>query len=355
MRCRYCFYLEKSALYPDIKVHRMSESTLERLASSYMNTGQNYYNFIWQGGEPALMGAGFYQKAVRLQKKYGKAESMVNNNFQTNGTLIDNNLADFLSENKFLVGVSLDGPEHIHNHYRVFPGGQGTFKKVMNGIKRLKENNTDFNILVVVNDFNVNRTEEIYNFLVDNGFYFQQYIPCVEFDSNGNLQQFSINGEQWGSFLIRLFNLWYRRDLLKVSIGIFDSIINYLIYKKPTICYMRNNCNHYLVVEYNGDVYPCDFFVNPELKLGNINQNSWEELTNSQIYIDFGRAKSEYSFMCNSCEYLEYCYGDCLKNRGYNFNNPDSSRKLSVLCSGWKLFYKEKINLFKKIAAGSGY
>jgi len=123
-----------------------------------------------------------------------------------------------------------------------------------------------------------------------------------------------------------------------------------MIYEKPTICYMRNNCSHYLVVEHNGDVYPCDFFVSEDLKLGNINENSWEELINNKTYIDFGKAKSEYSFICNSCKYLEYCYGDCLKNRGFNFKNPDSSRRLSILCSGWKMFYKEKLNLLKEIS-----
>jgi len=350
MRCRYCFYLKKSALYPDRKVHRMSESTLEQLVSSYMNTGQNYYNFIWQGGEPTLMGTGFYKKVIELQKKYGKAGSKVTNNLQTNGTLIDNNLAGFLSENKFLVGVSFDGPEYIHDHYRVFPGGRGTFKKVMKGIEILKKNNVNFNILVLVNDFNINKIEEIYRFMVSNSYYFHQYIPCVEFDSNGNLQPFSINGEQWGNFLIKLFDLWYRDDMHKVSIGLFDSIINYIINGKSTICYMGNNCNHYLVVEHNGDVYPCDFFVSEDLKLGNINENSWGELINNKTYINFSRAKSEYSFICNSCKYLEYCYGDCLKNRGFNFKNPDSSRRLSILCSGWKIFYKEKLNLLKEIS-----
>ena len=347
MNCRYCFYLKKSSLYPKIKVHRMSEITLEKLISSYMKTSQGCYNFGWQGGEPTLMGVYFYIKVVELQKRYGKSGAFVSNGLQTNATLIDEDFARLFAKYHFLLGVSLDGPQYIHDYYRKYSGGDGTFKKVMKGIEILKKSNVDFNILVLVNDLNVKKAAEVYQFMLENSFYFQQYIPCVEFDSRGNIEPFSVTGEQWGGFLIELFNQWYPKDTHKVSIRIFDSIINQLVYGKATICHMENNCSQYLVVEYNGDVYPCDFFVQQDLKLGNIFKNSWEEINDSPVYFKFGNAKSEYSFICSSCQYLNLCWGDCLKHRAYGSN---SFKKLSILCSGWKIFYNHSLKIFKKIA-----
>lgn len=347
LRCTYCFYLEKLLLYPETKIHRMSDATLEKLISLYMSTPQKPYTFGWQGGEPTLMGLDFFKKVVKLQKKYAKPGSMISNGLQTNGTLINESLARFLSEYNFLVGVSIDGPRYIHDHYRKTASGRGSFTRVMKGIELLKKNNVEFNILVLVNDFNVDKAKEIYHFLVDMGFYFHQYIPCVEFDSNGSLKYFSINGEQWGRFLIELFNQWYPRDINRISIRLFDSIINRLTGRSTSMCSMENNCNHYLVIEHNGDVYPCDFFVRKELKLGNIASNSFDEILNSDTYIDFGKAKSQYSFLCNSCPYLKFCYGDCLKHRNYI---TGQSRKLSTLCSGWKMFYGSTLDIFKNIA-----
>jgi uncharacterized protein len=347
MNCNYCFYLKKSSLYPEEKIHRMTEATLEKLISHYMETPQTYYTFSWQGGEPTLMGLKFFKKVVEFQKNYGKAGSLVANGLQTNGTLIDNALAKYLSEYKFLLGVSLDGPEYLHDNYRKFLGGQGTFKKVMRGIRILKDNDVKFNILTLVNDFNVDKAAEVYKFLVKRSLFFHQYIPCVEFDSQGNLQPFSINGEQWGNFLINLFNQWYPQDIHKVSIRLFDSILNYLIHGKSTICHMTDSCNQYLVVEYNGDIYPCDFFVMRDLKLGNIHKDSWKNILNSITYLDFGKAKSDYSFLCNFCPYLNYCYGDCLKHRNFYHN---SAKKLSILCSGWRMFYKHSLKIFEEIA-----
>jgi len=347
MDCRYCFYLEKSELYPEKKIHRMAEATLEKLISSYMETPQKCYTFGWQGGEPTLMGLGFFKKVIELQKKYGKSGSMVANGLQTNSILLDEQFIKYLSAHRFLLGVSLDGPQYLHDRYRRFKGGGKTFKKVIKSIEILKENNVDFNILVLVNNYNVNKAAEIYQFLVENELYFHQYIPCVEFDSHGSLQPFSINGEQWGSFLVELFNQWYPKDICKVSIRFFDSLLNSLVYGKATICSMGKNCNQYLVVECNGDVYPCDFFVRKDLKLGNIHEDNWQEVLDNKTYLDFGKAKSNYSFICSSCKYLKYCYGDCLKHRGFD---SSSSRNLSKLCSGWKIFYEQKLKIFKEIA-----
>lgn len=351
MNCRYCFYLKRSSLYPDKKIHRMSEETLENLVSSYMKTQQQCYAFGWQGGEPTLAGVDFFKNVVKLQQQYGRAGSTVSNGLQTNNTLVDKEFAEHLAKYQYLVGVSLDGPQHIHDHYRRFSGGQGSFEKVIKGIKILRKNNVQFNILVLVNDYNFNKAGEIYRFLIDNDFYHHQYIPCVEFDSEGKLEPFSINGEQWGIFLTELFKQWYPGDIYKVSIRLFDSILQYLVNGRPTICHMEDNCNHYFVVEHNGDIYPCDFFVRKELLLGNINNHSWEEVLDSDIYKEFGKAKSDYSFLCNSCQYRQICQGDCLKHRYYL---PEGPSRLSTLCSGWKMFYSKALSIFRDIVATIG-
>ena len=205
----------------------------------------------------------------------------------------------------------------------------------------------EFNILVLVNDFNYKHAAEIYDFLVENGFYYHQYIPCVEYDDNGKLEPYSINGGQWGTFLNELFKKWYPGDIYRVSIRLFDSILQYLVNGRSTICHMENKCSQYFVVEYNGDVYPCDFFVRKELLLGNIHTHSWEELLDSEKYIGFGKAKSGFGYFCNPCQYLDLCYGDCLKHRLFLPGNPS---RLSTLCSGWKMFYNNALPAFKAIA-----
>jgi uncharacterized protein len=347
LRCSYCFYLEKSLLYPETDLHRMDTDTLEKIISSYLATDQSFYSFGWQGGEPTLMGQLFFEKVVELQKKYAKARSLVSNGLQTNGTLIDNDFAKFLSRYNFLIGISLDGPKYIHDKYRKTIKGEGSYNNIMDTIGILKKNNIEFNVLVLINNHNVNKVKEIYEFLIYNDIFYHQYVPCVEFDNNSNLKPYSINGEQWGNFLIELFNLWYPRYIYKISIRLFDSIINRLLGLNSGTCSMEDRCNQYLLVEYNGDIYPCDFFVREDLILGNIKENSFEKIISSPIYSDFGKKKSSYSFLCSSCQYLDFCYGDCLKFRNYN---PDKKMQLSRLCAGWKMFYDHTLDIFRKIA-----
>ena len=346
LRCEYCFYidhLEKASSTP-----RMSLETLEVMIKSFMNTNQNkQYSFGWQGGEPTIMGLKFFQKVVELQLKYAPPGSSISNGLQTNGTLITEKFAAFLGEYKFLLGVSLDGPKELHDYYRKTSNQKPTFDLVMNGIDHLKKNNVEFNILTLVNNKTVKKAKEIYNFHKNNQFYFHQYIPCVEFDENGQLRPYSITGKDWGKFLTDLFNEWVREDTKRVSIRLFDSIIEYLVFGRYNVCYMQDSCVQYFVVEYDGGVYPCDFFVQDDLYLGNINTNSWEEIYNSKIYHNFGRQKSNWNNLCNSCQYLSFCHGDCQKMR---FGAPNNPKKISSLCQGWKIFYTKTLPRFKIIA-----
>ena len=315
LRCGYCFYLEKAGLYPESGRHRMPDEVLERLVSSYMSTEQPQYQFGWQGGEPALLGNEFFLRAVSLQKKYGKPGAIAANGLQTNATLIDDELAKTLAGYKFLAGVSLDGPAQIHDRFRKYPDGVGSHSNVLKGIETLKKHRVEFNALTLVNSENVKKGGEVYNYLKSLEIYYHQYIPCVEFDEKGGLMPCSIKGPEWGDFLIGIFGEWIKEDVRKVSVRLFDSILNILVLNRRTSCNMSDNCCQYFLVEYNGDVYPCDFFVEKERKLGNIMKDEWEDLLNSEKYLGFGRQKSLMNKKCPSCDYLNLCMGDCLKHR----------------------------------------
>jgi len=349
LACAYCFYLPKAGLYPKSTRHRMSEATLHRLISSYMQTEQSTYSFGWQGGEPTLMGVEFFHKVVQLQSRHGRAGAMVANGLQTNATLITDDFARFLTEYHFLVGVSLDGPESIHNTYRKNRSGEGSYKRVVRGIELLQKHGVEFNILVAVNACNVGKAGEIYRFLLDLGIHFHQYIPIVEFDEHGRPLPFSITGEQWGRFLMDLFEQWYP-DAGRVSVRRFDAILTHLVEDKAILCTMGGDCRQYFMIEHNGDVYPCDFFALPELFLGNVMTDNWSELQASPRYETFGRQKSGWNQLCTSCPYLSLCMGDCLKHRFYGESGVriDPTR-LSWLCSGWKAFYQACLPALERI------
>ncbi|MBW2623538.1 MAG: anaerobic sulfatase maturase [Deltaproteobacteria bacterium] len=347
LRCQYCFYLEHASLFPETKVHRMSEKTLSGLISSYMSTNQDQYAFGWQGGEPTLMGLDFFRRVTDLQQKYGREGAIVSNGLQTNATLIHDTFARHLAEYNFLVGVSLDGPAQLHDFYRKKRNGSASHEDVLRGIKRLEENRVEFNILILVNKLNADKAVEVYNYLCENGWFYHQYIPCVEFGQDGQLLPFSITGEDWGDFLCALFDEWYKSDITRVSIRLFDSILAYLVAKQRTICHMGLNCCQYFVVEYNGDIFPCDFFVKEDLRLGNVLTHSWEQLAQHKDYISFGSLKTRWNTACADCLYQDICAGDCLKHRLNPGNEP---RTLSWLCSGWKQFYKHSLPYFRQIA-----
>ena len=335
LRCEYCFYIGH---LKNLKITpRMSDEVLEIMISSYMSTNQNNnYAFGWQGGEPTIMGLDFFKKAVQLQRKYGPPGATVSNGLQTNGTLITDEMAKFLGEYKFLLGVSLDGPEYLHDYYRKTIGLTPTHSLVMRGIEHLKRHNVDFNILTLVNNKTVKKPKEIYQYHKSHGFFFHQYIPCVEFDANNKPLPWSITGEEWGAFLCELFDEWIKEDVKKISIRLFDSIVEYLVYHQYNVCYMNNDCCQYFVVEYDGGVYPCDFFVRDDLLIGNVKTGTWDDFLKSPVYKRFGRQKIQWNQLCNSCPYINMCHGDCQK---FRIGGPSSPDLLSVLCSGWKKFY----------------
>ncbi len=304
--------------------------------------------FAWQGGEPTLMGLDFYKHVVSLQKIHKKPNANITNAFQTNGILLDDNWATFFKQNGFLVGVSLDGPEDIHDKYRISGSGQGSYANVIGGIGSLRRCGAEFNTLTLISQANVNHPVEVYRFIRDKvNCSYHQYIDCVEFDDSGKLTDFSISGRQWGDFLCTIFDEWAGNDVNRVSVRLFDSIMSVILNKKSTLCTSCQDCRNYLLVEYNGDVYPCDFYVEEKMKLGNIMEHDWADLMSSERYVAFGKRKNHWAHDCDSCQYLDFCAGDCQKNR---FTRSDVSSSKSVLCEGWKQFYDYAMPTFKKLA-----
>jgi len=325
----------------------MTDTVLEKLVQSFMATEQPQHSFAFQGGEPTLMGLDFFKRVVALQKKYGRAGQFVGNGVQTNGTLITSEMAKHFAEHRFLAGVSLDGPPEIHNVYRKYADGRGTHADVMKGLGHLVEQKAEFNILTLVHRANVSKAAEVYGYLCDKGFLYQQYIECVEFDSSGRLMPFSISGAEWGDFLCALYDVWIKGDTRRVSIRLFDSIVLKLVDGVSNCCPMGSDCRQYFVVEHNGDVYPCDFFVQPELKLGNIMTDSWQSFLGSNAYVEFGRRKKDWNEECRKCEYLRLCAGDCPKHR---YSRSIDPKQLSSLCVGWRQFYKHALAGFENLA-----
>ena len=344
LACTYCFYLRKGALYPGA-THRMSDEVLDALIRGYMATDQPVYSFGWQGGEPTLMGLEFFRKVTTLQRRYGRPGSRVANGLQTNATLIDDEFAEHLAAHRFLVGVSLDGPAELHDRYRRRAGGGQTHATVMETVQRLRRHNVDVNVLVLVSASNVHRVAEVYGFLKDRGLYYQQYIPCVEFTPGGERAPYAITGEQWGAFLSELFELWLPSDTRRVSIRHLDALMAFLLDGSRQMCTMGGRCDDYFVVEHTGDVYPCDFFVEPQLKVGNVLSDGWATLAGRPVRTKFAARKSDWAPVCRDCVHLPYCSGDCTNHREHA---PPGTG--SWLCAGWRSFYDRAIPVLRNLA-----
>jgi len=348
--CTYCFYLEKSDYFNDTKVHRMTLKTLEAIVKQAMQYGSSYFSFAWQGGEPTLMGLPFYKKAVEYQEKYGLGKR-VGNGLQTNGILLTNEWAKFLSKYNFLVGISLDGPKHIHDHYRVRKSGNGTWQKVHDNAKKLIAAGVDTNALTVVNDYSAEFPEEIYNFNKELGLNYMQFIPCIETDKGNpnDIASFSVSAEKYGIFLIKLFDLWYsdiNNGIASTSVRYFDSIFHNYVGLDAPDCTLAESCGSYLVVEYDGSVYSCDFYVQDDWNLGNVMEGRLDEMFNSDRQIEFGNLKANLPLECKTCEWLKKCQGGCTKDRIKNSQDILSNH----FCLSYKMFFQHADSKLKELA-----
>ena len=346
LNCRYCYY--RSPVVAPGKAfqtpRRMSPDILQALMQAYMQTPQTIYSMIWHGGEPMLLPSTFYEHAVSLQKRYARKGARISNSIQTNGVHVSEKIARFMAKYRFLCGVSLDGPAHLHDIDRRTKQDRPTHEKVVAGIHRLTNAGVPVNLLVLVSQANVHAPLDIYHYLKTCGFNYIQFIPCVEMDADGRRREYAITGEQWGDFLLSIFNAWFEKDVGRISIRLFESILAKKVHGIAIDCYSGDACNRYLVVEYNGDVYPCDFFVRPQHRLGNIFKTPFEEILTSERYQRFASEKTNWSNRCASCRFMDLCMGDCPKFRG---PREPSNRPLSLLCGGWQTFFSGTIDRFQ--------
>lgn len=354
LACKYCYYLEKNKLYPTAQRHLMSDEMLEQFTREYIEAQtMNQVLFTWHGGEPLLRSIDFYRKALSLQQKYAGGRR-IDNVIQTNGTLLTDEWCEFFAQNHWLVGISIDGPQPDHDHYRLTAAGKPSWKKVMQGIKLLKKHGVEWNAMAVVNAYNANHPMEFYRFFKENGCQFLQFTPIVErltrhedgrtlaslADKDEiSLSEASVAPEQWSYFLCAIFDEWVRKDVGKIFVEIFDCTLANWMGISPGICAYSKECGHAGVMEHNGDVYSCDHFVFPEYKLGNIRDHSLIDMLYGEQQQEFSRLKhSSLPRQCKECDMEFACHGECPKNRFMKDKYGDSG--LNYLCPGYYHYYQ---------------
>ncbi len=350
--CEYCYYLEKEDLYPGTQSFKMTEEVLETYTRQYIYAqpaDAAEVNFTWQGGEPTLMGLPFFRKALALQKKYARGGMRVTNSFQTNGTRLDDDWARFFSDNEFLVGISIDGPEDLHDEFRPDKKGYGSFHQVMEGVELLKKHGVLFNTLTCVQSSNSSYPVKIYRFLKEIGSTHLQFIPIVEPQPDGGVSYRSVNPKKYGTFLCGVFNEWLKRkDVGRIYVQDFDVALSILAGYPSPICIHAETCGHAMAIEHNGDIYSCDHFVFPEYKLGNIMEEQAKVMHESARQQEFGLDKRDkLPAYCRECDFLKVCNGGCPKDR--IIDTPDGEPGLNYLCQGYKTFYAHSYPVFKKM------
>ena len=353
LACKYCYYLEKNNLYQNSHRHLMSDEMLEQFTREYIEAQtMPQVLFTWHGGEPLMRSIDFYKKALALQKKYAHGKQ-IDNVIQTNGTLLTDEWCEFFAQNHWLVGISIDGPQKYHDHYRVTPAGKPSWEKVMQGIQLLKKHRVEWNAMAVVNAYNVEHPLEFYHFFRYNGCQYLQFTPIVERltkhedgrtlasladDREIPLADASVTPQQWGNFLCPIFDDWVRHDVGKTFVEIFDCTLANWMGMLPGICAYSKECGHAGVMEHNGDVYSCDHFVFPEYKLGNIKDQSLIDMLYGEKQQAFSRLKhTSLPRQCKECDMEFACHGECPKNRFEKDKYGEPG--LNYLCQGYYQYY----------------
>ena len=354
LACKYCYYLEKSLLFEKHSPQVMDDALLEKFIHDYIGaqTTQEVL-FTWHGGEPLMRPLQFYKKAVALQRKYA-AGRRIDNCLQTNGTLLTEEWCRFFKEQGWLVGVSVDGTQEMHDTYRKAKGGGPSHHKVMQGIRLLQKHGVEWNALAVVNDLNAGHPKEFYRFFKEIGCRFIQFTPiverllthadgrqlaAVEEEGTGGMMPFSVSPEQWGDFLIGIFDEWVKEDVGEYFVQLFDATLANWMGVQPGICTLARTCGHAGAIEWNGDVFACDHFVFPQYRLGNLREKSLVEMMYSPQQREFGRAKqTALPRQCRECRWLFACNGECPKNRFAR--TADGEKGLNFLCSGYRRFFE---------------
>jgi serine-type anaerobic sulfatase-maturating enzyme len=350
LHCSYCFFLNKERLYPGSRF-RMSDEVLEAYIRQLIESHQSQRVTVsWQGGEPTLMGIDFFKKAIAFQEKYQKPGMIFENTLQTNGTLLNDEWCEFFRKHDFLVGISIDGPQHLHDLHRLDKQGRPTFDRVMRGLRLLQKHKVEYNILTTVNRVNADHPLEVYEFLRDEAkTSWMQFIPAIErlkdgvvtmYQEGTSVSERSVQPRQFGDFLMATFDEWVCHDVGTVFVQTFEAAVrNWLGLPSSGMCIFDATCGHGLALEHNGDLYACDHFVEPKYFLGNIQENHMLELVAGEKQRTFGRNKLDLlPHSCRECDVWFACKGECPKNR---FGaTPDGELGLNYLCAGYKAFFR---------------
>jgi uncharacterized protein len=366
--CKYCFYLDKEKLYPSPRKFVMSDEVLDNYVRQYIASQPGAeVSFAWQGGEPTLLGVGYFRKVVELQARYANGKT-IGNSIQTNGTLLDDEWCTFFKENRFLVGISIDGPRELHELYRVDKLQRSTFDKVMAGIELLKRHRVDFNTLTVVHRESARHPLEVYRFLKEIGSTYIQFIPLVERSTGTGLAAppllspttddpalsatvtpWSVDAHDYGNFLVEIFQEWVRQDVGRIFVQVFETALSNWMGLGSSLCIFAETCGRALALEHNGDVYSCDHYVFPRHKLGNVLDQEISELAELPVQQGFGAAKRDtLPDYCRQCDVRFACHGECPRNRF--LQTPDGQPGLNYLCTGYRHFFRTIDPTMKEMA-----
>ncbi len=353
LACRYCYYLEKEHLYPEAKTHRMSEDILEEYIVQHIDAAADeIIRFSWHGGEPTMLGVDFFRKVVALQRKHKPRSWQIANGMQTNGTLLDDEWSRFLAAEGFAVGLSLDGPQEMHNRHRVTRIGKPTFEQTMRGYELLRRHGVSTDILCVVSAHNVRYPLEVYHFFKQIEAPYVTFLPLVEPHPDGlrGVSADTVPAEAWGDFLCAVFDEWLSGDIGRIKVQIFEEAARTAFGQEHSLCLFRPVCGDVPVIEHNGDFYSCDHFVDADHRLGNIRETPLVELLESRAQRAFGQAKLDaLPRFCRACEVREMCSGECPKNRF--IRTPDGETGLNYLCAGYKRFFTHCRPFVAEVAA----
>ena len=356
LQCRYCYYSDKSWGQPS----KMCEETLSSYIRQYIEVQPaDEVSFLWHGGEPTLLSLDFYKHVVELQARFA-GHKRITNCLQTNGTLLNDSWCEFFSKNKWLIGLSIDGPAAHHNRFRHDKCGNSTFDTVMDGIRLLKKHGVEWNAMATINSLNVTHPHQFYSFFKEIGAEFIQFTPIVErftsagrlaaVDEKGTITNMSVSPEAWGEFLITLVDIWRKNDIGKIFIQIFDAVLANHLGMEPGVCSLATHCGSCPVIDSDGSIYTCDHFVFPQYKIGNINGSSLKSLVYSEKLLEFGQSKTtSLPSECKSCRYLKLCNGECPKNRF--MTDCHGQPGMNYLCKGYKLFFEHSEEFFENMAA----
>ncbi|MCE5278920.1 MAG: anaerobic sulfatase maturase [Planctomycetaceae bacterium] len=346
--CCYCYYTAKPReLYPDATKFMMSDAVLDSYTRQYIQTQPQQCEFGWQGGEPTLAGIDFFRKAVDLQTQYNLGEQTISNALQTNGTLLTDEWCEFLAEHKFLVGLSLDGPPQWHDTFRRDKANNPTFHRAWAGLELLRKHKVEFNVLVTLNSANAPHAGDIYRYFTNRGVAYLQFIPILERTPDGRPTPFSCSGEQFGRFLLDVFEIWATRDVGTVSERLIDNVLHQIIYGQASTCCYADRCANAHVLEWNGDLYVCDHFVYKQWRVGNIMDRPMEDLVRDAMLDEFALLKTELPATCRACEFLQFCRGGCPKHHMPIGTDP---ARVNHFCDGYKAFFTHALPILAQMA-----